>query len=321
VYLKLIKKKKMSELKVLILCNNPVAVPGIREFLFYGKLAAVVTTKRNKEMQHILSGMLEGTGVPLILVTKKECNDQLRKVMEEYKPDVVLMMTFPFIINGQVLQNPPKGFINFHYGLLPQCRGPQPILWHMLNNDAECGVTVHKADEGVDTGDIILQEKIPIDPADTYGTLQSKLAYLGAKQAATLLKIISYGNIIPATKQDETKAAYFEMPKAEKLSINWSEMNGDQIVRLVNACNPWNKGAGAIINNWMIGITAAQLVADCKEQDAIPGTILACNDKEGLLIKTADDKKLRLEIVYLNEGFFLGHQLTRFGIMPGMVFM
>lgn len=310
----------MTDIKALILCNNPIAVPGIREFLFYGKVAAVATTTKNKEMQHILTSVLEGTGVPLLLFTKKEFNNELKGVLEMYQPDVVLMMTFPFIIKEELLPIPPKGFINFHYGLLPQCRGPQPILWHMLNNDAECGITVHKVDAGIDTGDIILQDKLSIETADTYGTLQSKLAYLGAKQAALLLKIISYGNIVPARKQDETKAAYYEMPTAEQLSIRWSSMSAEQVTRLVNACNPWNKGAGTVIRDWVIGITGAETAGDCDADHAKPGTILACNEEEGLLIKTADQKKLKVTIIYTNEGFFPGHWLAAFGIGAGMVF-
>lgn len=311
----------MADIKALILCNNPIAVPGIREFLFYGKVAAVATTTKNKEMQHILTPMLAGTDVPLLLLTKRECNNQLKGALETFKPDVVLMMTFPFIIKEELLSVPPKGFINFHYGLLPQCRGPQPILWHMLNNDAECGITVHKVDAGIDTGDIILQEKLSIEPADTYGTLQSKLAYLGAKQAAILIKIISYGNIVPARKQDETKAVYYEMPTAEQLSIRWSSMSAEQVTRLVNACNPWNKGAGAVINDWLFGITAVTKMGEYAEPGTKPGTILACNEKEGLLVCSADKKKIRIDIVYTNEGFFTGYQLDRFGITPGMVFM
>lgn len=310
----------MNDIKALILCNNPIAVPGIREFLFFGKVAGIVIPKRNKEMQHILEQMLAGTGVPLVLVDKKEYKQQLKNALEQYTADAVLMMTFPFIITPEILKMPVKGFINFHYGLLPQCRGPHPILNHLLNNDKEAGVTVHKVDEGIDTGPVILQEKIPIEDNDTYGTLQSKLAFLGAKLAANLLKILSYGTIIPSVAQDESKAAYHQMPGAKELTINWKEMTAEKIVRLVNACNPWNKGAGTIINNWGIGITEVEIIGECETGVSSPGNILECDKEAGLIVSTIDDKKLKINIVYTNEGFFSGSRLSGFNVKAGDLF-
>lgn len=307
----------MNEVKALLLCNNPVALPGLREFLFYRKLAAVVVTKRNKEMQHILASLLAETQVPMVLVTKKGFEEEITAAIQQYQPNIGIMMTFPYLLPKAVLQLPPKGFINFHYGLLPQCRGPQPILRHLLNNDTHTGITVHVVDEGVDTGGIIIQEKITIDDSDTYGTLQTKLAYLGAKQATALLKILSYGTIIPAIKQDESLAAYYEMPNARELTIQWNEMTANQIIRLINTCNPWNKGAGTAYQGWVLGFTAAELAGDCTDTNNPAGTIIACNKNEGLLVKTMDNKELKITIVYTSEGFFTGGQMSRFGIIAG----
>lgn len=98
-------------------------------------------------------------------------------------------------------------------------------------------------------------------------------------------------------------------------------MSAEQVIRLVNACNPWNKGAGAVIRDWVIGITGAEAAGDCDADHARPGTILACNEEEGLLIKTADQKKIKVTIIYTNEGFFPGYRLAAFGIGAGMVFV
>lgn len=306
----------MDELKVIILCNNPIAVPGIREFLFFGKVAAIVSPKRNKEMQHILTAMLADTGVPLLLIDKKTYQQQLQEAITQYAPRAVLMMTFPYMISDELLEMPPKGFINFHYGLLPQCRGPQPILNHLLNNDAEAGVTVHQVDSGIDTGPVILQEKVPIDANDTYGTLQSKLAYASAGLAAHLLKILSYGSFIPAVAQDESKAVYYDMPDAARLTINWKQMDAAAVQRLVNACNPWNKGAGTSIRGWQIGITEVAVLGDLATPSEA-GTILACNQEEGLLVASADQKKVKINIIYCAEGFFSGERLALYGIKAG----
>ncbi len=309
-----------NEIKTLILCNNPVAVPGIKEFLFYGKVGAIAVTKKNKEMQQIIGSLIQDTGVPLIIVTRNDYVDKLTTAITQYGINTGLMMTFPFVLPKEIWELPAKGFINFHYGLLPQCRGPQPILRHLLNNDAEAGVTLHKVDGGIDTGEIIMQEKMTINETDTYGVLQGKLAHLAAKPAANLLKILSYGTMIPSAPQDESKAAYYDMPGAKELTINWSEMGAAQIIRLINACNPWNKGAGAVINNWFIGITEAIILEGTCLEEGKPGSILECNSNKGLVVKTKDNKRIKLTIIYTNEGFFSGHRLAAYGVQAGMQF-
>lgn len=306
--------------KIIILCNNPIAIPGIREFLFYGKVGAFVVTKRNKEMQYLLAQLVGDAPVPVIIVNKKNYVEEIITAINEYKINTGFIMTFPYILPKEVWSLPQKGFINFHYGLLPQCRGPQPILWHLLNNDKEAGVTVHKVDEGIDTGEIIIQEKTDISNNDTYGMLQTKLAYLAAKVAATLLKILSYGTFIPSSKQDESKAAYYEMPGAAELTINWNEMTAEQIVRLVNACNPWNKGAGTIINDWVIGVAEAEITELTQTELNTPGTIIECSVEKGLLVATNDNKAISLNIIYTSEGFFSGRKMLNFGLKAGMRF-
>ena len=310
-----------TEVKAIILCNNPIAVPGIREFLFYKKVGAFVVTKRNKEMQELLAALTEGYDVPVIIVNRKNYVSEILSAIEKYEINTGLVMTFPFILPDSIWQRPARGFINFHYGLLPQCRGPHPILWHLLNNDKEAGITLHKMDAGIDTGEIILQEKTAIAHNDTYGTLQGRLAFLAAKAAANLLKILSFGSIIPSRKQDESLAAYYEMPTAADLTIRWPEMSAEQIIRLVNACNPWNKSAGTSINNWFLGITEAEMTGEAAADAKLPGTVLSCDATEGLVVKTADNKKLKINIIYTNEGFFSGHRLAQFGIKTDMQFV
>lgn len=309
-----------KEVKAIILCNNPIAIPGIREFLFYGKVGAIVVTKRNKEMQQIVTAMVGDSGVPVVIVTRKDFKEKIADAIRVNTVNVGLMMTFPFVLPEAIWRMPEKGFINFHYGLLPQCRGPQPVLWHMLNNDREAGVTLHKVDGGIDTGEIVMQEKLEIRADETYGSLQARLGYLASKPAANLLKILSFGSVIPSRPQDESQARYFDMPGQKELMINWEKMEAAAIQRLVNACNPWNKGAGTIINEWLVGVTEVEIAGESANNEIQPGTILACDKANGLLVQTCDNKQLRINIIYLQEGFFSGYRISDFSIEKGMRF-
>jgi methionyl-tRNA formyltransferase len=205
---------------------------------------------------------------------------------------------------------------------LPQCRGPQPIFWHILNNDSEAGITLHCVDEGIDTGPIVLQETMPISNFDTYGIVQSKLAHAGAKSAATLLKILSFGSIVPSTPQEESLAAYYKNPTAKDITINWQTMPSQKIIKTINACNPWNKAAGAIINNWMIGITVAEIIekAHLDIQANKPGEVLIITKEDCVLVKTVDDRVIKINIIYLQEGIISAWRLAEFGIKMGDCF-
>jgi methionyl-tRNA formyltransferase len=310
----------MPDFKAIILCNNAIALPGIKEFLFYGKVGALVTTKANQEMHFLLQQLAEGTGVPVLQADKKNCARELGNAIAQYNITAGIVMTFPYILPKSILEMPEKGFINFHYGLLPQCRGPQPILWHILNGDTDGGITLHRMDDGIDTGPVVLQEKLPIGPDDTYGMLQSKLAHLGAKSAATLFKILSFGSFIPSSPQDETKAAYYKNPTAKDLTISFTTMHSHKIIRTINACNPWNKAAGAMVSNWMLGITEAAISNTAANESDKPGTIIALDKENGLLVKTTDNRLLKINIIYLQEGFLSGWRLAEFGIKAGDCF-
>ena len=110
----------MNEVKALILCNNPIAVPGIKEFLFFGKVGAIGIPKKNKEMKEILERMMADSGVPLLLLDKNDYKEKIVQAIQQNQVTVGLMMTFPFMITPEILALPARGFINFHYGLLPQ---------------------------------------------------------------------------------------------------------------------------------------------------------------------------------------------------------
>ncbi len=306
-----------NEVKAIILCNNPIAIPAIREFLFFNKVAAFIIPRKNREMTELLTEMTAGTDAKIITVDRKDVNPVTIAAIEEHGATVGLVMTFPYILSPALLAKPAKGFVNFHYGLLPQCRGPHPIFWHIRNNDTEAGITIHRMDEGVDTGPVIQQLKVPVTLADTYGILQSKLAFEGAKAAANLLKILSYGSIIPAVPQDETKAAYYAKPQAGDVTIQFSTMTAETIIRMVNACNPWNKAAAANIGNWRVGVTAAEFKDMAATPDTPPGTIIHLNANDGCCVQTIDSKVLLLSVIYLQEGFFPGWKLADFGIKQG----
>jgi methionyl-tRNA formyltransferase len=115
----------MNEVFALIVCNNPIAVPGIKEFLFYGKVAGIVPDS-TKEMEYILESLLKDTR-SIVAGAPQAFTRHIESFIQEVKPTIGLIMTFPFILKPSTLAMIPKGFINFHYGILPACRGLNPF--------------------------------------------------------------------------------------------------------------------------------------------------------------------------------------------------
>ena len=298
----------------MVLCNNEMAIPAMQQLYMSGSMQSVVVPEKNTALFSMLKQMLTGTGISLVSVNKKNLEFTIKKIAAEKNITVAWLMTFAYIIPKALLNLLPGGFINFHYGLLPQYRGANPVLSQMLNGETESGITVHIVDENIDTGPIIMQQKIPIDDKDTFGVQLQKLGMLGASMVQPILRFYQFNPVLASVPQDESKARYFKKPVAADLMINWNTMGSQQIIRLINACNPWNKGAGAIINGMGICLTDAEPANEIPATVTLPGTIIALDDQEGLKIYCFDNKLIKINVISTPEGFFAGKRLMDYGI-------
>lgn len=298
----------------MILCNNEIAILAMQQLFMNGALKAVVVPEKNTALYSMLKQMLTDTGVSLLAVNKKNLETTITAVAAEKNISSAWLMTFSYIIPKSLLSLLPGKFINFHYGILPKYRGPNPILAQMLQYETQSGITVHIVDEHIDTGPIILQQKIMIEDTDTFGIQCRKLGMLGASMALNLLQLYQLGLLPPSVPQDESLACYFKKPIVADLMINWNTMTSKQVVRMINACNPWNKGAGALINNQVICLTDAEITENKIEDNLQPGTIVCLNEKEGLKIICNDNKTIKINIIYLPDGFFPGYKISSYGI-------
>jgi methionyl-tRNA formyltransferase len=301
---------------IVVCCNNEIAFPAISQLAQNGVLKAVVVPERNKEVYQMLQQFLAGSTIELLRVNKKNLVETIKNLVESKNVSYCWLMTFSYILPKALLDLLPGGFINFHYGILPQYRGANPILSHMLQNETHSGLTVHIMDEQIDTGPMLLQHKIPIEDRDTFGTQCKKLGMLGAAMAQQLLQLIQQGLAITPVVQDESVARYFKKPVAKELMINWETMSSRQVVRMIMACNPWNKGAGTMINNNIICLLDAETISQIslEVENLPPGTIVGLDKKEGLQIVCSDNKIIRVNIIYTTDGFFTPDELFVMGI-------
>lgn len=208
-----------------------------------------------------------------------------------FAPDLIVVVAYGKILPREVLELPPLGCINVHASLLPRYRGAAPIHWAIIRGEGVTGVTTMYIDEGMDTGDIILQEEVPILPEDNAGTLHDKLAHAGARLLLDTVARIKAGTA-PRIPQPEEGVSYAPPLERTDEILDWNRP-ARQLWFQVRGLNPW---PGAM-TCWQGEILKVWEVSPLKgDGDAAPGEIIAVDKQEGILVGTGKGL-LRLEVV------------------------
>ena len=231
----------------------------------------------------------ESQSLQIVQPIKVRKNEEFIAKLKEINPDLIVVVAYGKIIPKEILDIPKFGCINVHGSLLPNYRGAAPIQWSVLNGDKETGITTMYMDEGMDTGDIILQEKTEIGEDETTGELWDRLSIIGAKLLVETVSQIENGTA-PRVKQPES-CTIAPMIEKEMAKINWEKQTSKEIKNLVRGLNPF-MGAYSNLNGHKFKFWKVELGNNA----GIPGTIIVSNPKEGLEIATIDGSIKVLEI-------------------------
>lgn len=232
------------------------------------------------------------------IFSKKDLAASLNNWVKQHQPDVILVFTFPWKIPSSCLPVPRKGYFNFHFGLLPQYRGADAIFWQIRNREPYGGISVHKMDNGFDTGGLLHIEKVAIDKNDTYGMHMAKLGMVNVPVVQKVLKLLQMDMAVAA--QPAGNARYHPKPGINDILIDWRNQTAEEVHALVNACNPWNKGAYTRLGQNAFRVTCASCIDDCQPGD--PGQILSVDN--GIVVACAQGTNLKIEAVTLEEGIY-----------------
>jgi methionyl-tRNA formyltransferase len=209
--------------------------------------------------------------------------------IRQCNPDVLVVVAYGQILPRDLLEIPALACLNLHASLLPRWRGAAPIQAAIAGGDQETGVTVMYMDEGLDTGDILLQRKTGISPEETARSLHDRLATIAPPALLESLRLLRDGKA-PRQKQDNALATYAPKLKREDGRIDWSQP-AEVIERKIRAYNPW-PGAFTEIAGRALKVFSAAVV-DCS---GTPGEIL---DRDMELIIAAGRHALSLGEVQL----------------------
>ncbi|MFT4144879.1 MAG: methionyl-tRNA formyltransferase [Mobilitalea sp.] len=236
--------------------------------------------------------------------------------LKEMDPEVIIVAAFGQILPKALLDIPPFGCINVHASLLPKYRGAAPIQYSILEGEKETGITIMYMDVGIDTGDMIIQEKLTIDQEETGGSLFNKMADLGAELMARALKSIKDGSAV-RTPQNNEEATYVKIIDKQMGRIDFTQ-SAVKIERMIRGLNPWPSAftmlEGKTLKIWLAKVESFEDNKELKAETLEPGEIIEIR-KDAIVVKTGDGllviRELQLEGKkrMTAESFLRGYQL------------
>ena len=236
-------------------------------------IKAVVTNPdkpKGRGMKMIASSVKEFAiekKIPVFQPEKIRNNNEIIEEISKLKPDVICVVAYGKILPKEILDIPKLGCINVHGSLLPKYRGAAPIQWAVLNGDRVTGITTMYMDEGMDTGDIILQEEVTIGENETTGELWERLADVGGRLLVETLEQIEKKKAPRKKQKGEFTLA--PMLNKEMAKIDWEEKTGMEIKNLVRGLNPI-MGAYSLLNDKKLKIWKVDVIENKAFIDKYP---------------------------------------------------
>ncbi|HEU0004784.1 MAG TPA: methionyl-tRNA formyltransferase [Terriglobia bacterium] len=286
----------------LLFMGTPVfALPTLKALLSSHHIVSAVFTQSDKP-----SGRGEKLSVPpvkqLALEQGVPVYQPERLRAREWQPvfgalnaDAYVVVAYGKILPPWLLDLPRLGAYNVHASLLPKYRGAAPIHWAIANGETKTGITTMKLDVGMDTGDLLLQHEIPIEPEDICASIHDRLAEIGAELMLKTLDSLEKGTAKPVP-QDPALASYAPMLKKSDGLLDWSQ-SAISLHNRIRAFNPW-PGTYTLLHGQTLRIWKAA-PAEVSGDSLPPGSLL--HHRSGVAVIACGTGFLRLEEVQLEN--------------------
>lgn len=230
-------------------------------------------------------------GIP-VFQPKSLKNGEAIPILNELKPEVIVVAAYGMLLREDVLSFPRYGCINAHGSILPKYRGAAPIQWAVIDGEKETGVTAMQMDKGLDTGDMLLTKTLEIGEDETSGELFDRLSFLAADVISEVLVLAEKGELNPVS-QDDSESSYARMLSKDDCPIDFSEP-ASVIHNKIRGLSPWPV-AQAQLSGEAFKIHLSSLTDKKVSEDTKPGTIIT--DKNDMYVSCGDKRLLKLVTV------------------------
>jgi len=295
-------------MKIVLFCNHQVSLSALHDLVQRKFLAGIVTSNFGHGFCDEVTLLSQVHKVPYFQCGMDHLEGNLVDWLEGICPDVVMVVTFPFRLPKVVLDLPPMGCWNFHSGLLPAYRGPDPVFWQIRNGESHGGLTVHRMAEKFDTGAVLFEKKVPLAANDVLGTHMGAVAQVIPEGIKALMNYLESGDGA-LREQDEKEACYRSRPNAEDLTIDWETMDSTEIGRLIRAANPSYQGVGTMLCGATVSLHEVEVIPLADPPDEKPGTIVDAPGDPNLYILCRDSACLRVQVASVTDAVCSGVRL------------
>jgi len=234
-------------------------------------------------------------GIPVLQPVKVR-DGVLAAALTALRPDVLVVVAYGRILGSDLLELAPFGAVNVHGSLLPRWRGAAPIQWAIAEGDAFTGVTIMRMDQGLDTGDILLQRATPIGPEENSASLHDRLAVIGGAALCEALPLLEAGRLVPV-RQDGAQATLAPAIDKEQGRLDF-RLPAPRLECRLRAFTPW-PGAFTTLDGRLLKVHAAKISRTT--EFPVPGTEAAALEpgramaiSEGILVACGEGTALLL---------------------------
>lgn len=279
-------------MKLIFMGTPDFAAGALKALVEAGHQVSAVVTQpdkpkgRGKEVQFPpVKEYAVSQGIPVLQPVRIKTPEAVEE-LRSYEADVFVVAAFGQILSAEILSMPKYGCLNIHASLLPKYRGAAPIPWAILNGEKQSGVTIMQMDEGLDTGDMLLQRAIPITEEETADSLHDKLMQLGAELIVEALPLLEEGKL-SAVKQNEAEATHVGKISKTFGCIDWQEESAG-IARKVRGLHSWPSAYTFFRTKRMKIWEAKDSGCGQKQNKAVPAGSIIQVEKEAFFVQTGN---------------------------------
>lgn len=279
-------------MRLIMLGTGPFAVPTLQALAKRHQLLAVVARppQGRKPIASPMQQAAESLGLEVWLPDSVNVPES-QALLTSLAPDLLVVCDYGEILKPETLATARLGGINLHASLLPKFRGAAPVQWAILRGEAETGNSVIQMTAGLDAGPCLGQERTPIDPEETAGELEARLAVLGAEVVCRVVEELATSRV-QSIEQDAALASKARRLRKEDGNIDWSKP-AQEIKNRVRALHPWPRA----FTNWHraeggpIRLSIDRVAVAANESKSSPGTVIEADKR---LIIASGDKAIEL---------------------------
>lgn len=283
-------------MNVVFMGTSAFAVPALERLIASRHDVGAVVTQPDRPRgrgQRVaappVKALASGRRMPVLQPTRAS-DPQFVAELKSLDPHVIVVAAYGQLLRRALLALPPLGCVNVHASLLPKYRGAAPVNWALIRGERVTGVSIMLMDETLDTGPILLQSELAVEPSDDAGTLQERLATCGAETLLRALDGLEAGVLRP-TPQDHGLATYAPKLRKEDGIVAWGR-SADDLANLIRGVTPW---PGAVTTHRGEPLRIWRATPTATSGSGKPGRVAAV-DALGIRVETGDGHLVVLEV-------------------------